>query len=852
MTPLNGILGAYQSPPGVYDEMREPGGGLRARWDTFASVAGAMGTDELKRVWVEAQRLLRENGVTYNVYGDPKGLDRPWELDALPLVIDAGEWRMLEAGLIQRARLLNAILTDLYGPQTLLRDKLLPPELVFAHRGFLRPCIGLDVPGGTYLHVTAVELARSPNGQWWVLSDRVQNPSGAGYALENRIVLRRVLPQAFHACRVERLARFFSVMRATLANLAPRGRENPLIVVLTPGPYNETYFEHAYLARYLGYSLVEGEDLTVRDRMVYLKTLGGLRRVDVILRRVDDDFCDPLELRTESMLGVPGLVRAAHAGNVAIANALGTGLVESAGILPFLPGLCERLLDEDLLLPSVATWWCGQERERRYVEENIGSIVVKHAIPFSTGPAYWGEKLSGAEREELIARIREKPHEYVGQEQVQLSTSPVFDGNGLAPRHVILRAHLAASGATYEVMPGGLTRVSAAPDSFVVSMQKGGGSKDTWVLAAPDDTEQAPISGTAPLELSRGERELSSRVADNLFWLGRYIERAEGTVRLLRSVIDRMLDESGPGQRSDLTRLLGVMASRHQFPPELVEISTDDEQKKREAAIAAFILEEGKSGQLRSTLSALSRVASIVRDRISPDGWRILKRLEDEMGRSGATGTGSTGFGTNGDRRIGSLRDLLDRLILVLAAYSGIGMESMTRGQGWRLLDTGRRIERAFDTVGVIRGTLCESIEQEPLLMEGVLEMMDSIMTYRSRYRSGLQLAPVVDLLMTDETNPRSVAFQFAALAEHIANLPHDREAPVLEPLDRIVLANLTNLRLADANALCIEENGHRTALARLLDRMQADLPSLSNEITRQYLSHATPARSLALLRAET
>jgi uncharacterized circularly permuted ATP-grasp superfamily protein/uncharacterized alpha-E superfamily protein len=812
---------------------------LRPRWKTFASAVEGMGLEEWRRIQDQARRLIRENGVTYNVYGDPEGLDRPWELDPLPLVIDAAEWRHLEQGLVQRGRLLNAILEDLYGPQRLLKERLLPPELVFGHPGFLRPCIGLKVPRGAYLHIGAVELARSPDGAWWVLSDRTQNPSGAGYALENRMVTRRVLTQAFDECRVVRHARFFGVMRETLAGLAPHDRDNPQIVVLTPGPYNETYFEHSYLARYLGYPLVEGADLTVRDGQVYLKTLQGLRRVDVILRKLDDDFCDPLEFRSESMLGVPGLVRAAHAGNVAVANALGSGLLEAAGLLPFLPVLAKHLLGEEIILPSVATWWCGQEAERLYVEENIRNIVVKHAFSYSHHRAWWGESLSSAERDALVARIRERPYEFVGQEKIHLSSAPIFSGQGLEPRHVILRAHLVSSRGSYEIMPGGMTRVSATPDSVIVSMQQGGGSKDTWVLANGEGHDVPSGAAVARLELSRGERILSSRVADNLFWLGRYVERAEGTVRMLRAAMDRILDESGPGGRPEVARLLRIMARRGQISPAFAAFPDGEPGRRHESELAASILDDARSDHLRTTLASLYRVAAIVQDRISPDGWRILKKLGEEMERAD-----HTGFEPIGDRR-----DLLDRMIVVLAAYSGLGMESMTRGQGWRFLDMGRRLERAIDGVALLRGTLCEPIENEALLLEPLLEIMESIMTYRSRYRSGLQAAPVLDLLMTDESNPRSIVFQIAALGEHLDHLPRDKAVPVRDTIDRIILASLTDLRLADPIALCEEKDGERPGLIRHLDCLQAGMPVFSDEITRQYLSHAEPPHPLSPLR---
>src|ERR1700687_1483067 len=377
-TPLSA---GYPQTHGVYDEMSAAPGLLRPHWDVFINSLSALGTQELGRRWQTAKQRIRENGVTYNVYGDPLGMDRPWNLDAIPLMISPTEWQQIEAGLIQRARLLNLILADLYGPQKLLHGGQIPAALVFGNPGFWRSCHGINVRDNTYLHLLAVDLARGPDGEWWVISDRTQAPSGAGYSLENRIVMAETFPDLFREFQVKRLASFFRSFRDTLLRLSPIPRDNPRVVLLTPGPFNETYFEHSYLARYLGFTLVQGGDLTVRDSRVFLKTLEGLKQVDVILRRLDDSFCDPIELRSDSYLGVAGLVEAVRAGSVTVANALGSGLIETSAFMPFLPGLCQRMLGEKLKLPAAATWWCGQPKALRYVLDNLDCLVVKPAFP---------------------------------------------------------------------------------------------------------------------------------------------------------------------------------------------------------------------------------------------------------------------------------------------------------------------------------------------------------------------------------------------------------------------------------------------------------------------------------------
>ncbi len=557
----------YPPCPGTPDEAFDEQGEPRSHWRDFLSSLEGLGLPELTRRWEEAKNLIRENGVTYNVYGDPRGMERPWQLDPIPLLVPPNDAAILETGLAQRGRLLEAILQDLHGPRRCLTAGLLPPELVFASPSFLRSIYGVPPPGHRYLHLYAANVGRAADGSFWVFGNRTQAPSGAGYALENRIVLSRMLPDTFRNCQVHRLARFFGTLRDTLRTIAPHNRDNPRIVLLTPGPFNETYFEHAYLARYLGCTLVEGGNLTVRDNRVFLKVLGGLQPVDVIFRRLDDDFCDPLELRPDSTLGVPGLVQAVRSGNVSVANALGSGLLETQALLAFLPGLCRQLLGEELRLPSVATWWCGEEKAREHVLANLAGMVIKPALAGSRMEPIFGGELSRKQAAQLADRIRARPREFVGQARLTLSTTPVLTGGRLQPRHLLLRLYAVAHDDSYSVMPGGLTRVSAAADTMVVSMQRGGGSKDTWVLSAKpvSNFSLLPPPGQ-PVELSRGGRDLPSRVADNLFWLGRYAERTDGLARLLRVMLQRLIDTSGLAEVPELPALLRVVVRLGQSP----------------------------------------------------------------------------------------------------------------------------------------------------------------------------------------------------------------------------------------------------------------------------------------------
>ncbi|HEX8916303.1 MAG TPA: circularly permuted type 2 ATP-grasp protein, partial [Humisphaera sp.] len=763
-----GFADGYEPRVPALDEMVEPDGSLRPHWRMFVSMLDDLGREELGRRWEQARRQIRENGITHNVYGDPNGLDRPWSLDLVPLLMPADQWRGLEAGLAQRARLLDRLAVDLYGPGEAVASGLLPAELLYANPGYLRPLHGVRPPGDRWLHLYAADVVRAADGTFRVLADRTQAPSGAGYTLENRIVLSRALPTAFRQCNVQRLAPFFITLRQTLAALAPGNRENPRVVLLTPGPYNETYFEHAYLARYLGYALVQGNDLTVRDGRVFLKTLGGLQRVDVILRRVDDEYCDPLELYGNSFLGVPGLVEAIRQGTVAVANALGAGLLQAPALMGFLPGLCRHFLGEDLLLPSAPTWWCGDDESLRYVLANLAHLVIKPAFPTRGSDPEFGTGKTAAGLEELAARIRARPEQWIAQEQVETHTAPVLLNDRVQSRRFVVRSYLVSNAAgSYDVMPGGLTRVTGAGDDLVVSLQKGGGSKDTWVLSdGPVADVTLLTAASQPVELSRGGGDLPSRVADDLFWLGRYVQRAEGTVRLTRSIFGRLMDPSiieSPRTVEVLVRaLLGKSPARFgktAAAAAAAVAAAADPAARPERELVADVFNPADRGGLRATIRHVHALARVLRDRISADAYRILQTIERDV----------ADFNVNvDDDQVPTVLELLNKLMVGFLAFAGVAADSMTRGQSWRFLDMGFRLERASAVTKLLRLTLVDASVEEGSLLDGVLEVGDSSLTYRRRYLTQLEAPAVVDLLLADETNPRSVAFQVAALQDHL------------------------------------------------------------------------------------
>ncbi|MGY4532854.1 putative circularly permuted ATP-grasp superfamily protein/putative alpha-E superfamily protein [Pseudomonas sp. TE3786] len=753
------LLDLYRLTPGTYHEMLDSEGNLRAHWRRMFTQLQRSSVLQLAQRQALLTRQIQENGVTYNVYADPKGADRPWELDLLPNLLAADEWQKIAAGIAQRAKLLNAVLVDLYGPQTLISGGLLPAELIYGHNNFLWPCQGVKTPDDTYLHVYAVDLARTPDGRWWVTADRTQAPSGAGYALENRQIVSRAFPELYRDLQIQHLNAFFRTLQETLARQAPTAGQVPLVVLLTPGRFNESYFEHLYLARQLGYPLVEGGDLTVRDATVYLKTLSGLRRVHAIMRRLDDDFCDPLELRTDSALGVPGLLEAVRQGRVLVANALGSGVLESPGLLGFLPTINEHLFGEELLLPSIATWWCGEEPVLAQALEKLPELLIKPAFPSQSFTPVFGRDLSEEQREALAKRIRKRPYAYVAQELAQLSQAPVWqpENGQLQPRAIGMRVYAVADGeGGYRILPGGLTRVATEADAEVVSMQRGGASKDTWVLGEPasgGETKPNP-KNLGGLGLVRRDPYLPSRIVENLFWFGRYCERCDDSARLLRIMLARYVEGDDPLALQAAVEL----AESLKLLPEAGDLHD---------RLLVALMGPDWPASLRANLLRLQWAASQVRGKLSRENWQALVQLQHDaqiLDRE--------------EPDFGELLDFLNRLVMSLAALSGFALDDMTRDEGWRFLMVGRQIERLQFLASSLAEFLHGVAVFDQVGLEWLLELGNSSITYRSRYMAVPQLIPVLDLLLLDEQNPHAVLFQLRLAVRSLSRLNEDFAAP--------------------------------------------------------------------------
>jgi len=828
----------YLPLPDRFDEMRAADGTLRPHWQYLLDALRALGSEGIDARWREARRMIRDHGVTYNIYGDPRGMSRPWELDPLPLLLRGEEWTELERGLIQRAELLDQILRDLYGPRTLIDKGLLPATLTDGYSGYLLPCHGIEMAGQRPLTLYAADLTRDAAGHWQVIGDRTQSPSGAGYALENRVVLSRVLPSLYRDSHVHRLAGFFRSLRRALLRLAPRREERARIAVLTPGPSNEAYFEHAYLAGYLGYPLVQGADLTVRDGALWLRTLGRLERIDALLRRVDDGWCDPLELREDSLLGVPGLLAAVRTGNLAVANGLGSGVLEHPGLMAFLPRLCEALLGEELQLPHLRTWWCGTRAERNYVLEHLETLVIKPAGGGAQRHLF-GKALSLSELDALRAEIRAEPQRFAAQEEVLPATAPVYLDARLEPRPFVLRVFAVAEEEGYAIMPGGLGRVALARDQPLAVNQLGGLGKDIWVLATEPERQETLLGGverTKPAVVR--ESQVSSRVADNLFWIGRYAERAEGLVRLLRATILKLSDRfsftaANVGENvCNLHALLRALTHQTQTYPGFVGAGAEALLAEPTPEILALASDLNRIGSLPQTLQALVQAAWSVRHRLSADTWRIVNDIEKRL-------HALTKFPP---QALGGVLDAIDPLITLLVAFAGLAQENMTHNEGWHFLEIGRRIERGANLATLLRatmGTVFDELE-ETLTVEAVLTVTDSTMTYRRRYQGGTRVGAVLDLVFQDETNPRSLAYQMLQLQRLIDELPRTEGTLGRSLAQKLILRLLTESRLTEIDPLvnAAGEGVQRAALTELLRLVEEQLAALSDALTAQYLQH--------------
>ena len=838
---LDRLLAGYGKAAAAFDEMLAPDGSVRPHWRGFVDGFAAMGPEGRAAAAESTRRLLRESGIAFNVYADPDDRAHAWRLDLVPVLLPDDEWERLSAGILQRARLIDAVLADLHGKQRLLQDGSLPASLLLGSPAFVRTSVDREAPERRFLYAYACDVARTASGEWVVLGDQTDTAIGNGYALASRVALSHGLAQLFRDCRTRRLAGYFLGVQESFQGLCRR--DDGRIVLMSPGPASPSYFSHAYLARYLGYTVVESGDLTVRDNQVYLKTLDGLQRVYLVVAKQPGHLMDPLHLPGSGLAGIPGLVQAARSGNVAMVNRPGSGVIQNHALASFAEGLFQRLLGEAPLLADVPTRWLGGAGQVAAALNEPERWALIEAIarndPGEPSPVLGPGVLGTAARRKLEGRLAAEAHRWVAVEPVPLATTPSFDGERFVPTPYALRAFVVATESGYRILPGGLVRLAGAPTA--ATLPNGFGSKDLWVTAPQAEREAPSILRTSMREvhLRRTGRDLLSRTADNLYWLGRYGERAEGTMRLLRSVLSRFLEDGRPDSNPEvLQRLLllqlqnGADAAAEPPPPSWGGVEE----------LVRTLMHDQRSYALRDSLEQLHRTATLVRDQISNDAWRMLNALHVDRRWRQPKGTGLAW----------PMLELLDEGIRALNAFSGTEAENMTRNFAWRFLEIGRRIERARQLAEFTRALVCAAPDPEnDGSLRLLLELGDSFMTYRSRYVMTPLTAPVLDLLLLDETNPRGIAFQLARLDAHFELLPS--EGPHRSPGQRLILKLLTAVRLAEVEDLCERnEDGVLERLDTLLGTLIDGLPQLSDLIGRSYFAHAeVPVATLIMGRRD-
>ena len=787
--------------PRNFDEMMDHHGRVREHWRPFLSMLAALGPDEVNRRFAAADRHLRDSGVFYRVYEDPAGAVRPWPLSHVPLLIDPTEWQALKAGLIQRAELLEAILADIYGPANLVREGA-------SAGGRRRRQSGISCarwsassrPAARICGSTASMSAarRTGDGGCSATAPRRRRARAMRWRTGSRCRAR--CPTSIGSFGSSASRRSSRRCRRDLSALSRR--DDSPVCVLTPGPLNETYFEHAYLARYLGFLLVEGEDLTVRDDGVFIRTVSGLKRAEVLLRRLDSDFADPLELSARSRLGVPGLVQAVRDGTVVMANALGSGVVEARAMLSFLPALAPAVLGRELMLPNVATWWLGDPAVREAVMQNLDDLVIAPAFSGDLPPhidqqVVIGKNLDADARARVVESIGRRGVDFVAQEAVTLSTTPVWENGQLVPRPFSLRLLLARDGDGWQVMPGGFVRIADELDARAINLQQGGRTGDAWILSDKPVAQTTLLPTPDRIKINRTTGALPSRAASNLFWLGRYVERTEATLRLVRALVNRST-ESTQTERDVNADIVGLLSAWEAVPEDMLNV--------RPAPVAAAVLQQRNlTGALPFLVGAAQSAASVIRDRFSPDAWRALTELVEMIRAPFDQGPSESAMV---ERVNGALR--------ILASFSGLAQENMSQLAGWRFLEIGRRIERTLATSAFIRQFAFGAKPDGGL--DVLLELADSQITYRLRYVMVAAPAPVIDLVALDPNNPRSIVYQLARIETHLAAMPK-RDDSRLTPPEQIAIALVTKLRTSDIAA--IDEQallGAEAALMKLSD----------------------------------
>ena len=814
-----------------FDEMFDKNCNVKPHWKEIYDNLERVGIKQLEQKQIEIDWRLEENGVTYNIYNDPEGTNRRWNLDPIPFVLENEEWEEISKGLKQRAKLLNLIFKDLYTEQKLIKEGIIPAEIIFGHKGFIPEVFNFENTDYYTMKYYAADISRGPNGKFWVISDKTQSPSGLGYAIENRLTMNSILNDLYPKVEILKIARFIEDFKIMLKNNSSKNNENPLITLLTPGPHNETYFEHSYLSSFLNLTLVQGEDLLEKNNQLWLKSLSGLKRVDAMIRRVDSAYCDPLELRSDSQLGVAGLVNVIRKNNISMINPIGVGILENIGLNPFMKNIAKFLLNEELILPQIATWWCGQKEELDFVIKNIKTLMIKKINRTDGIEIHIGNNLDEQELSDLIKKIQRNPSYYVGQEIIDFSTVPSFHKGKIEPRNAVIRSFAFLNKDEFKVMPSGLVRVSASKDSLVVSNQKGGTSKDLWILGKNEEFTGNNVFKNREVIDSRLEN-ISTKRAENLFWLGRYLNRAITVARMIRFNLKSMLninryDDNTNAKKA--TKILNTSLTHltMTYPGFLTENDI-----KPIVEIIDLIQNSNRAGTLSFSLHMLGSINTNVKNLLTMEAWRIFEKMQKE-------------WLSYGKQQIITNREHiseLDKLLIYLMAYKELIDESIFKEQGLILYDIGCKIEISQLLISKLRSLLTNKLDMllEYDVLDSLLNSYESYNSYRAYYKSSLEISNVLEFLLFNTKYPKSLIYIIEELLSDLNDLPNNIKNSHLSSFEEPIFKCYSMLKLSNAKRLLDikEDEFIYKELDEFLAQISDNLAQTSEELTKTYFSH--------------